>query len=87
MLFDESHPHGQKKLDASWRLRSLVTSAKGKRDVLARNIYLRILSRYPTQAELAAAQQYFQSMGKNLRQAANDLAWALINTKEFLYRH
>jgi len=50
-------------------------------------IYLNIMSRYPTQAELAAAQQYFQTKGINPRQAANDLAWALINTKEFLYRH
>jgi len=50
-------------------------------------IYLNIMSRYPTQAELATTQQYFQTKGINLRQAANDLAWALINTKEFLYRH
>ena len=37
--------------------------------------------------ELAAAQEYFQTKGINLKQATNDLAWALINTKEFLYRH
>jgi hypothetical protein len=55
--------------------------------MLANMIYLNILSRYPTKAELATAQQYFQTRGINLRQATNDLAWALINSKEFLYRH
>jgi len=38
-------------------------------------------------AELAAAEKYFQTKGMSTSQAANDLAWALINTKEFLYRH
>jgi hypothetical protein len=50
-------------------------------------IYLNILSRFPTQGELAAAKTYFQTEGINATQATNDLAWALINTKEFLYRH
>jgi hypothetical protein len=37
--------------------------------------------------ELATAQKYFKGQGKNPKQAASDLVWALINTKEFLYRH
>jgi hypothetical protein len=79
--------HVQDKIERSTRLNGLVKTAKGNRQTLANMIYLNILSRYPTQAELAASQQYLQSMGKNLRQATNDLAWALINSKEFLYRH
>lgn len=31
--------------------------------------------------------QYLDGSGVTREQAANDLAWALINTKEFLYRH
>ena len=79
--------HVQDKIERSTRLNGLVKVAKGNRSMLVNTIYLNILSRYPTQAELAAAQEYFQTKGINLRQAANDLAWALINTKEFLYRH
>jgi hypothetical protein len=79
--------HVQNKIERSTRLNGLVRAAKGNRKMLANMIYLNILSRYPTQAELAAAQQYFQTKGINIRQATNDLAWALINTKEFLYRH
>jgi hypothetical protein len=79
--------HVQDKIERSARLNGLVKAAKGKRQVLVNMIYLNILSRYPTQTELTAAQQYFQTKGINIRQATNDLAWALINTKEFLYRH
>ena len=46
-----------------------------------------ILSRHPTEVELKAVEEYAQSPGVDPRQAVNDLAWALINTKEFLYRH
>jgi hypothetical protein len=46
-----------------------------------------ILSRYPTDAELRTVAGYFQSGSASRREAAVDLAWALINSTEFLYRH
>lgn len=79
--------HVQDKIERSARLNGLVRTAKGNRGMLVNMVYLNILSRYPTQAELAAAEAYLQTKGINLRQATNDLVWALINTKEFLYRH
>jgi hypothetical protein len=79
--------HIQNKIERSGRLSGLIKTAQGNRRELVAMIYLNILSRYPTQAELTAAVQYFQTKGINPRQATNDLAWALINTKEFLYRH
>jgi hypothetical protein len=79
--------HVQDKIDRSARLNALVRNAKGKRPMLIGDIYLNILSRYPSQEELAAAEQYLQTKGLGLRQATSDLVWALINTKEFLYRH
>ena len=79
--------HVQNKIERSKRLNGLLRAAKGDRSTLIGMIYLNILSRYPMPAELAAAEKYFQTKGINLRQATNDLAWALINTKEFLYRH
>ncbi len=77
----------QRKIEQSPRLRNLATAAKGNRAQIISGTYLIILSRYPTQAEFAAAEQYFQTPGINSTQAANDLAWALVNSKEFLYRH
>ena len=55
--------------------------------MLIRSIYLTVLSRRPTQGEVATVKKYMQTEGLNNRQAVNDLVWALINTKEFLYRH
>jgi hypothetical protein len=49
--------------------------------------YLTILSREPTEAEAAAAAAYIRTPERSQREAAFDLAWALINSKEFLYRH
>jgi Protein of unknown function (DUF1553)/Protein of unknown function (DUF1549) len=79
--------HIQNKIEQSWRLTSLVKGSKGKRPQVIRGLYLSVLSRYPTEDEFAAAEQYFRTDGLTPRQATSDLAWALINTKEFLYRH
>lgn len=49
-------------------------------------LYLTILSRFPTPEEMKTVAEYMQS-GTSKREAAMDLAWALINSVEFLYRH
>lgn len=51
------------------------------------SLYLTILSRYPTEEEAKVAATYAQSSGLDRRNAAIDVAWALINSTEFLYRH
>ncbi|MFQ6132833.1 MAG: DUF1553 domain-containing protein [Armatimonadota bacterium] len=79
--------HIQRKIQRSWRLKGLIRLARGNRQALIGSLYVNILSRHPTQDELAAAEAYFQTGDVNLQQATTDLAWALINTKEFLYRH
>jgi len=75
------------KIERSVVLRRQIEGARGNQKELINNIYLTILSRYPTQAEATVAEKYFQSEGMTRRAAVDDLAWALINTKEFLYRH
>jgi hypothetical protein len=79
--------HVQKKIGNGPRLNNLMQTYKSNRQTLIKMLYLNILSRYPTQSELDTAEKYFQSSGTNQREAVNDLVWALINTKEFLYRH
>jgi hypothetical protein len=75
------------KIERSSILRQQTEAAKGNRTELIKNIYITILSRYPTQSESETAEKYFQSEGITRKAAIEDLAWALINTKEFLYRH
>lgn len=62
-----------------------IADAKTAREIID-ELYLTILSRYPSPDELAAVADYFQSAAVK-REAAVDLAWALINTAEFSYRH
>jgi hypothetical protein len=51
------------------------------------SLYLTILSRYPTDEEIKVATAYAKSSGLDRRKAAIDVAWALINSTEFIYRH
>jgi hypothetical protein len=54
---------------------------------LATRFYLTILSRFPTDEEVKIVEEYSKSQRNNRRIVAIDLAWALINSPEFLYRH
>ncbi|MFH0945690.1 MAG: DUF1553 domain-containing protein [Planctomycetota bacterium] len=80
----------------SSHVRAKLTNGSGLRNILhgggesrwkAQELYLTVLSRYPMRDEFEAAQEYFQSSGLNASEAAVDVAWALLNNPEFLYRH
>ena len=79
--------HVQGKVESRWWLRRLLRESRSDRRALARSVYLYILSRYPTPDELAIAQESLGRDGGRLRQGTVDLSWALVNSKEFLYRH
>jgi len=50
-------------------------------------LYLTILARYPTSDEISWINNYVTTSKLSQRDAAIDLAWALINSDEFLFRH
>jgi len=50
-------------------------------------MYLSILSRYPTNGEVDVALAYSKESGLNRWEASVDVVWALINTKEFIFKH
>ena len=78
--------HIQRKLEQGNKLIALFKQpAKRPRDTVDA-LYLTILSRYPTIEELAALTTYRQTVPEGKR-VALDIAWALINTAEFQYRH
>jgi len=78
--------HIQLKIDKSWLVESQMQTNRTPRDI-ARAIYLSVLSRPPTAYESKIAEDYFHSGKVKKRQATADLAWSLINSAEFLYRH
>ncbi len=54
---------------------------------LAEELYLNFYSRYPTDAERSAAVEYLAKSAGNRRQAAEDLAWSMLNSLEFVFNH
>jgi hypothetical protein len=54
-------------------------------DQIAAELYLSTLSRLPTEAERPLIDETFAVHGSDRQAAVEDLLWALLNTKEFLY--
>ncbi len=52
-----------------------------------KGLYMRAFSRQPTEEELQTALSYIERKKANLREAYEDLVWALINSKEFVFNH
>ncbi|MBM3745427.1 MAG: DUF1553 domain-containing protein [Acidobacteria bacterium] len=78
--------HIQRKIEASPKIQRLLREAKTPRATVDA-LFLLILSRPPTDEELKTVGAYSQSGVARGRQAVMDLAWALVNSAEFLYRH
>ncbi len=84
-LYMLNSSHIQRKLEQGPRLRAILVS-KRKLGGKVQELYLTILSRFPTQQEQKTVAEYLRPVdGK--RNPAIDIAWALINSTEFLYRH
>jgi hypothetical protein len=78
--------HIQRKIEDSPKLKAIM-GAHLKRQEITENLYLAILSRFPTEDELQRAEKYAKSSVVRGREAWIDLVWALLNSDEFLYRH
>lgn len=78
--------HIQRKLEQGPKMQALLRS-KDNVDKKTTALYLAILSRYPTKEELKVVADYTQPASSGPAGNANDVAWALINSAEFLHRH
>jgi hypothetical protein len=76
--------HLQRKIENSPKFNFLMKNAKSGQGVVS-SLYLMILSRMPTEEEMKAVGAYAQN--SKPRESMVDLAWALMNSTEFLYRH
>lgn len=72
------------KLDKSQFLKSLAGSKIQNRDKI-KTLYLTFLTRHPTQREYEVCLKYFES-GKAPLEAIKDLTWAILNSKEFIFK-
>jgi Protein of unknown function (DUF1553)/Protein of unknown function (DUF1549) len=78
--------HVERKIEQSPKFQYLIRNTKGGQQLVT-SIYLIILSRPPTAEEVQAVTAYGQAGTLKPREAVIDLAWALMNSAEFLYRH
>jgi hypothetical protein len=69
------HPEG--------RVAKLI-AAKAADPVIVRDVYLGVICRPPTDAELKQGVSYLAEVG-NRSEATQDLVWALINSPAFLF--
>lgn len=65
---------------------TLAIAKTGKPGALA-YLYRSLLGRGPSPAEAKTVEAYFKKKGGPSRQTLADIAWALVNSTEFLFRH
>jgi hypothetical protein len=68
-------------------LRATLQSKMGRPLEALQALYELFLTRGPTPAEVQEAAKHMKATPGQPYEAIVDLAWALLNTKEFLYRH
>jgi hypothetical protein len=76
----------QNKINASPRLRRLLTEMPDDEQVIE-ELFLTTVSRFPTPQEKAKILGYREELKPRRDQAFQDLLWALLNTKEFVFNH
>jgi hypothetical protein len=71
--------------DDSGRIPQMIKAAKKDDEIIA-SLYLTALSRQPAAEEMAASKAHI-ARSSDRRQALEDIGWAILNCKEFLFQH
>lgn len=74
------------KIVNSPRLKRLLQPGKTDREIVD-EIYLTALSRFPTDAERKRLTEYIASKKNARAQAVQDVTWAVLNAREFIFNH
>ena len=78
--------HIRQKIESGPKLQPLIHWTREKSEEAIPELYLTILSRFPTEEELQIVKRYGLA-GSGSGRVLRDLAWALINSPEFSFRH
>ena len=80
--------HGPRLSSADGGHAALLAKDNQRRDEdKLQELYFRVYSRPATQNQIAAGLAYLAKHGEKKQAAYEDILWALINTKEFLFNH
>ncbi len=85
-LINSSEMH-QKLSSESGRAAEFARDASRSNDEKIRELYRRVYAREPEGEELDIARRHLEKHAANPQQAWEDILWALLNTKEFLFNH
>lgn len=78
--------HLENKLRSGQRIKRLI--AEGKDDsAIVNELYTAAISRQPSDDERARLLEYIGSRKDQREAALQDMLWALLNTKEFMFNH
>ena len=72
---------------ANGRASALAGDAKRKHEKRIRELYFWVYSRPPDAEELGLATAHIKKYSEKPKEAYEDIVWALLNTKEFLFNH
>jgi hypothetical protein len=75
-----------RKIQQGPKLAAMMRQIRNQRDLVSQ-LYLTILSRYPTDGEWALVAARSKSGSARGQAATTELVWTLLNSSEFLYRH
>jgi hypothetical protein len=85
-LFMLNSTYVMRKIQQGPKMVALMRTSNNPQALISQ-IYLTILSRYPTEDELKLLTAYSQPRTGRGQGNMTDLVWALMNSPEFLYRH
>ena len=74
------------KLSSSPRLKRLLASKQSDAEIVD-EIYLAALSRFPSEEDRKRVLEYLAARKAARAQAVQDVAWAVLNSREFLFNH
>lgn len=77
----------QTKLSSDSALPASLAVSSDSTEQKINQLYMSALSRLPSEAELQTASQYIVDHADNPKAAFEDLVWAILNSKEFLFNH
>ncbi len=78
--------HIRRKIEGGPKMQPLIHWTREKSEESITELYLTILSRFPTEEELQIVTEH-RDTGSGSGRVLRDLAWALINSPEFSFRH
>ena len=74
----------ERKITASGRIKRLLQTKANDRQIVE-EFYLAALSRYPTAQETQALMRYLQHDRTGHFKSVQDVLWAVVNSREFLF--